>query len=176
MNGLNQPWLRRAQLANDRDPHERRVAIGDRLCDGGRFGQKAGRGYYLYTDGNPKGVQDPEVIALIRAERERKGITARGFKPEEIQRRCLAAMANEGARLLREGVAIRPSDIDTVMIHGFGFPRWRGGPMMAADLAGLLTIQRDLHLFEQEEPEFWAPDAIFAELIKTGRGFESLNG
>lgn len=175
MAGLDISWARRKRLAETRDPAERYVAIGDRLCEAGRLGQKAGRGYYLYVDGAREGTQDPEVIALIRTERERKGISPRGFKPDEIQRRCLAAMVNEGARLLREGVATRPSDIDTVMMHGYGFPRWRGGPMMAADLVGLLKVKSDLDLFAREEPRFWAPEPIFDGLIKNGQGFDSLN-
>ena len=174
--GLDISWARRKRLAATRDPAERYVAIADRLCEAGRFGQKAGRGYYLYVDGDRKGTHDPEVIAMIRAERERKGIAPRGFKAEEIQRRCLAAMVNEGAKLLHEGVATRPSDIDTVMVHGYGFPRWRGGPMMAADLLGLLRVKSDLEAFARDEPEFWTPEPIFGELIKNGQGFASLNG
>lgn len=173
--GLDTSWARRRRLAPTRNRQERYVAIGDILCEAGRFGQKAGKGYYLYEEGSREASQDSEVIAIIRAERERKGLTARGFKPEEIQRRCLAAMANEGARLLREGIATRPSDIDTVMIHGYGFPRWRGGPMMAADITGLLRIKRDLEGFAREDAGFWAPEPVFDELIKNGRGFASLN-
>ncbi|WP_372887280.1 3-hydroxyacyl-CoA dehydrogenase family protein, partial [Shimia sp.] len=152
------------------------VGIAGRLCAAGRFGRRVGKGYYLYEKGAEQGRADPEVIALIRAERERLGITARRFNPEEIQRRCLLAMVNQGARLLRQGVARCPSDIDAVMLHGYGFPRWRGGPMMAADLSGLLHLKNDLAVFAGEEAEFWTPDPVFDELIKNGETFDSLNG
>ncbi|WP_299354682.1 3-hydroxyacyl-CoA dehydrogenase NAD-binding domain-containing protein [uncultured Shimia sp.] len=173
--GLAPSWEQRKRQAETRDPAARYVAIGDRLCEAGRLGRASGRGYYLYSETAPDGVQDPDVVALIRAERESKGFSARGFKPEEIQRRCLAAMANEGARLLRAEMADRPSDIDAVMVHGFGFPRWRGGPMMAADLVGLLPLRRDLDSFTPDAPEFWTADPIFSEFIKNGQGFASLN-
>ena len=173
--GLEASWERRKRDAERRDPADRYVAIGDLLCEAGRFGQKAGRGYYRYEDADREGAHDPEVIALVRSERERKGIAPRGFKPDEIQRRCLVAMVNEGARLLSEGIATRPLEIDAVMFRDHGFPRWRGGPMMAADLTGLLKIKSDLESFARDEPRFWAPEPIFHELIKNGQGFDCLN-
>lgn len=154
----------------------RAPGIIDRLCDAGHLGHKVGRGFYLYLDGGRAGTQDPDVIALIRAERESRRVTPRGFSASEIQRRCLAAMANEGARILREGNALRPSDIDTVMIHGCGFPRWRGGPMMAADLAGLLRVRRDVEKLARDDSALRDPEPLFDELIKNGLGFSSLNG
>ncbi len=175
MEGLQADWERRKRQASSGDSNMRAVAIADRLCEACRFGRRSGKGYYLYEDASKQARPDPEVIALIRAERERNGLTARGFKPEEIQRRCLLAMVNQGARLLREGIAMRPSDIDTVMLHGYGFPRWRGGPMMAADLTGLLHLKNDLEIYTREDPEFWKPDPIFDELIKNGQGFSNLN-
>lgn len=168
--GLDVGWARQRPQAG-----ARAVEIRDRLWEAGRFGQASGRGYYLYADGDRVGTHDPEVIALIRAERERKGVLPRGVKPQEIQHRCLAAMVNEGARLLREGIAPRPSDIDAVMFRDQGFPRWRGGPMKAADLRGVLKVKTDLETFARDEPQFWVPDPIFYDLIKNGRDFASLN-
>lgn len=173
--GLDLGWARRKRLSLRRDPARRYVAIGDRLCEAGRFGQKAGKGYYLYPEGGGKGVEDPEVLALIAAERQAKGLVARKVGAEEIRRRALAAMANEGARLLDEGIARCPSDIDVVMLAGGGFPRWRGGPMMAADQAGLLVIRNDLRDFAREEDAFWRPAVIWDELIKNGLAFADLN-
>ncbi|MCW8844138.1 MAG: 3-hydroxyacyl-CoA dehydrogenase NAD-binding domain-containing protein [Rhodobacteraceae bacterium] len=174
--GLQEEWaLRRALGAQG--PHAgRQVTIVDRLCEAGRFGKAAGRGYYLYDAQSPKGRPDPQVVALIRQEREAKGISARRFTPEDIQRHCLAAMVNEGARLLRIGHARCPSDIDVVMVHNYGFPRWRGGPMKAADIAGIRTVQRDIERFAPQDGVFWSAEPVFDTLFKAGVGFDSLNG
>lgn len=173
--GLDIAWAQRKRRAASRDPGARYVAIADKLCERGWFGQKTGRGYYRYPDGQRRGVEDEQVLRLVAAEREEKGIVPRQFRREEIQRRCLAAMANTGAKLIEEGIALRPSDIDVVMIHGYGFPRWRGGPMMAADLAGLLAVQNDLTSFAPDDPGLWTPAPLFGELIRNGQGFGSLN-
>lgn len=128
--GLEIAWSRRKRQAETRDPGERYVDIADRLCEAGRFGQKAGRGWYAYSDG--KRVVDPEVTGLIEASRRAKGIVPRAFSDDEIMFRLLAAMAAEGKALLDEGIAARSSDIDLVMINGYGFPAHKGGPMYVA--------------------------------------------
>ncbi len=174
--GLDISWARRKRLAATRNPAHRYVAIGDHLCERGWLGQKTGRGYYLYEAGSRVGTEDPEVLEIIAKERAAKGISPRDFSAEEIQARCLGAMANEGARLLEEGVALRPSDIDVVLLFGYGFPRWRGGPMMAADLRGLVTVESELKSWIKEAPEFWTPAPLWDELIKNGRHFSDLNG
>ncbi|WP_243612039.1 3-hydroxyacyl-CoA dehydrogenase NAD-binding domain-containing protein [Shimia aestuarii] len=173
--GLREDWALRRTMAERGAPEGRQVAILDRLCEAGRFGKAAGKGYYIYDSESPHGRRDPEVIALIRAERESKGIQAQGISADEIQRRCLAAMVNEGARLLRLGVARCPSDIDVVMVHGYGFPRWRGGPMKAADLIGPRIIQRDIESFAAQDGVFWSPEPVFDSLFKAGQGFDALN-
>lgn len=128
--GLEIAWARRKRQAATRDPAERYVEIADRLCEAGRFGQKAGRGWYAYPDG--KRTVDPEVTALIEAARARKGITPRRIEAEEIVSRLLGAMAAEGDGLLANKIAQRASDIDLVLINGYGFPAHKGGPMFAA--------------------------------------------
>jgi 3-hydroxyacyl-CoA dehydrogenase len=128
--GLEIAWARRKRQAATRDPSERYVEIADRLCEAGRFGQKAGRGWYAYPEG--KRTVDPEVTALIEAARAKKGIVPRTIEAEEIVSRLLAAMAAEGDRLLAGKIAQRASDIDLVMINGYGFPAHKGGPMFAA--------------------------------------------
>ncbi|TWF58514.1 3-hydroxyacyl-CoA dehydrogenase NAD-binding domain-containing protein [Neorhizobium alkalisoli] len=130
MAGLEIAWARRKRQAATRDPSDRYVEIADRLCKAGRFGQKAGRGWYVYPEG--KRVVDPDVTAIIETARAKKGITPRSFSQAEILERLLAAMAAEGQRLLAEGIAARASDIDLVMINGYGFPAHKGGPMFAA--------------------------------------------
>ncbi len=128
--GLEIAWARRKRQAATRDPDERYVEIADRLCEAGRFGQKAGRGWYAYPDG--KRTVDPEVTALIEAARTKKSIVARRIEAEEIVARLLGAMAAEGDRLLAAKIAQRASDIDLVLINGYGFPAHKGGPMFAA--------------------------------------------
>ncbi|MEO5325614.1 3-hydroxyacyl-CoA dehydrogenase NAD-binding domain-containing protein [Mesorhizobium sp. CC13] len=131
MAGLEIAWARRKRQAATRDPNARYVEIADKLCEAGRFGRKTGKGWYDYSSGE-KAV-DPEVAALIAEARTAKGIVPRGFTPEEIVRRLLRAMAEEGKALLDEGIAARSSDIDLVMINGYGFPAHKGGPMFAAE-------------------------------------------
>lgn len=132
MAGLDISWARRKRNAATRDPSERYVAIADRLCEAGRFGQKAGRGYYLYEDG--RRTVDPEVTALIEAASREAGVTRRAFTADEIVARVLDGIVREGRTILDEGIALRASDIDLVLINGYGFPAWRGGPMFGAGM------------------------------------------
>jgi 3-hydroxyacyl-CoA dehydrogenase len=129
--GLEIAWARRKRQAATRDPKVRYVDIADHLCEAGRLGLKAGRGWYRYRDG--KREVDPEVTALIEQRRAAKGLTVRSISDDEIRQRLLGAMAAEGAALLAEGIAARASDIDLVMINGYGFPAHKGGPMFAAE-------------------------------------------
>ncbi|MEJ6782882.1 3-hydroxyacyl-CoA dehydrogenase NAD-binding domain-containing protein [Aminobacter sp. Piv2-1] len=131
MAGLEIAWARRKRQAATRDPKARYVEIADRLCEAGRFGRKSGRGWYDYSSGE-KAV-DPDVTAVIEAARLAKGIVPRSFTADEIVGRLLRAMADEGKALLDEGIATRSSDIDLVMINGYGFPAHKGGPMFAAE-------------------------------------------
>ena len=130
LTGLEIAWARRKRQAATRDPKARYFDIADKLCEAGRFGQKSGRGWYLYRDG--KRTIDPEVTAMIEASRRAKGIVPREIPADEIRKRLLAAMAQEGSALLAEGIAARASDIDLVLINGYGFPAHKGGPMYAA--------------------------------------------
>ena len=130
MAGLEIAWARRKRQAATRNPAERYVVIPDRLCEAGRFGQKTGLGWYAYPDG--KRTVDPIVTDIIEAARAEKNITPKHFPAGEIVSRLLKAMTSEGEALLSEGVAARASDIDLVMINGYGFPASKGGPMFAA--------------------------------------------
>lgn len=129
--GLDISWAMRKRRAATRDPDERYVDIADTLCQAGRFGRKTGRGWYLYTDGKTP-IPDPEVEQIIAQSAEAAGITRRAFDSDEIITRILTAMQREGQEILNENIAERASDIDVVMINGYGFPRWRGGPMYMA--------------------------------------------
>jgi 3-hydroxyacyl-CoA dehydrogenase len=128
MAGLDISWAMRKRQATTRDPDLRYVEIGDKLCEMARYGRKTGRGYYLYEDGK-SGVPDPDVEALILSESNRKGISRRAIKGDEIMERVLRAMHAEAGKILAEGVARHADDIDVVMVNAYGFPRWRGGPM-----------------------------------------------
>ncbi len=168
-------WATRKRRAATRDPKARYVQIGDRICERGWFGQKTGRGYYLYPKGARVGEPDNEVLAIIDAERERAGITPRTFTNEEIMRRYMAAMINEGANVVREGIALRPLDVDVTFLYGYGFPRFRGGPMKYADMVGLDKILADLREFAKEDPLFWRVSPLIEELVAKGANFDSLN-
>ena len=115
------------------------AAIADALCEAGRFGQKAGRGYFVY-DGRTASP-DPAVDAIIAGESERRGIARRSIPEAEIIERLIYPMINEGARILEEGIADRPGDIDAIWLHGYNWPAWRGGPMFYADLIGLARVR-----------------------------------
>ncbi|MDA8452000.1 3-hydroxyacyl-CoA dehydrogenase NAD-binding domain-containing protein [Acidovorax sp. NCPPB 3859] len=168
-------WATRKRRAATRDPKARYVEIADRICERGWFGQKTGRGFYLYPEGARTGQPDPEVLAIVDAERAKKGVVPRSFTPEEIMRRYMAAMVNEGAKVVEEGIALRPLDVDVTFLSGYGFPRFRGGPMHYADTVGLPKILADIREFAQEDPLFWKPAPLLEKLVAEGRDFGSLN-
>jgi 3-hydroxyacyl-CoA dehydrogenase len=147
MSGLDIAWRMRQSLAATRDPLARYVHIPDRLCEAGRFGQKAGAGYYRYeAPGGPRQA-DPVVDQVIDEARAAKGILPRSISEQEITRRALLSMVNEAALLLQEGVAQRASDIDVVMVSGYGFPKWEGGPVFWARDRGADELAKDLDWF-----------------------------
>lgn len=161
-------WATRKRRAALRDPAERYVRIADLVCERGWFGRKTGRGFYRYPEGAPRGEPDEEVLALVTEERASKGIVPRDFTKEEIVRRIVCTMVNEGARAVDDGTARRPSDVDVVMVNGYGFPRFRGGPMKAADLAGLPQILDDLLRFAVDDPAAFTPAGLIEERVAAG--------
>jgi 3-hydroxyacyl-CoA dehydrogenase len=130
--GLDIGWATRKRQAASRDPDARYSRIADRICELGRFGQKTGAGWYRYEEGSRTGKPDPVVESIILEESERLGIARRAFDAPEIMQRILSAMQAEARAVLEEGIAIKPSDIDVVLVHGYGFPRHQGGPMFKA--------------------------------------------
>jgi len=165
--GLNAPGLRTAQ-----------AGISTVLYRMGREGRGAQRGWYQYSQEHPFGAADADTRNIVRAviEEDPKPVSNVGVRDVDIEKTCLAAMANAGARLLRIGVASKPSDIDVAMIHGFGFPRWLGGPMQAADDHGLIDLRNHVRKLAEQGDAFWKPEPLFDTLIKNGRGFGALNG
>lgn len=168
-------WAARQRRAATRDARLRYVAIADRLCERGWFGQKTGRGFYRYPEGSRTGQPDPDVLAIVEAERAHMGITPRHFDADAIIARCLAAIVNEGAKVVGEGIALRPLDVDVTLVAGYGFPRHRGGPMHWADMVGLDRVLADVRRFAQDDPWFWQPAPLLEQLVAQGRNFASLN-
>lgn len=151
------------------------AAVADALCEAGRFGQKTGKGYYLYPEGARAGQRDPEVEALIARISAEKGVTRRSFTAEEIVARLMDPMVNEGARILEEGIAARPGDIDIVWLNGYNWPAWRGGPMHWADTVGLATIVKRLEAQAAESGDAsLEPAPLLRRLAAEGKGFADL--
>ncbi|KUJ80321.1 3-hydroxyacyl-CoA dehydrogenase [Ruegeria marisrubri] len=174
--GLDIGWaVRKRKRAEGLDPRARDSNYADKLCEAGHFGQKTGKGYYIYEAGKRGGVPNPEVMPLIEAERAEKGITPREFTDEEIVRRYMASMVNEAARVVGEGIARRPLDVDVTLIYGYGFPRYRGGPMKWADLQGLPGLLADIKEWAKEDDYFWQPAPLLEQLVAEGRCFDDLN-
>jgi 3-hydroxyacyl-CoA dehydrogenase len=160
----------RWKLLSDR---EHKANIVDQLYALGRYGQKTGAGYYTYDD-KRKATPDPATEELILKHSAARGITRRTIDDTEIRERLIYAMINEGAKILEEGVAARPYDIDVVWMTGFGFPTYLGGPMFYADEIGLKTVYEALLKYsEQVGAEFFAPSPLLKKLALEGKGFYS---
>jgi 3-hydroxyacyl-CoA dehydrogenase len=158
------------------NPDVRYSKIADRLCELGRFGQKTGAGWYRYEPGKRDPIPDPEVEKIVADHRKEMGLTPRAISDPEIVERCMFALANEGARILEEGIAQRASDIDLVYLTGYGFPRARGGPMFYADTVGLAEVVKRMQAFAANphgDPAFWQPAPLLARLAKEGKTFNA---
>jgi 3-hydroxyacyl-CoA dehydrogenase len=152
-----------------------KAAVSDALCEAGRFGQKTGKGYFRYEPGSRAPIPDPEVTSLVKAKATALGIRQRQVDGDEIIERMLYPMINEAARILDEGIALRPSDVDVVWAFGYGWPAWRGGPMHYADTVGLGRIaERLTHYAAQIGDPSLAPAPLLARLAKDGKSFASL--
>ena len=173
MAGLDVDWADRKRKAATRDPRERVVPVFEQICEKGRFGQKTARGFYIYRD--RQRLPDPEVTALVEAASAARGITRRKVTPEEIQQRVHAATVNEGVNVLADGIAARPSDIDVVLVHGYGYPAWRGGPMHEADEIGLREILHRVEALHEASGLGWEPAPLLVEMAATGKKFADLN-
>ncbi|HYL90708.1 MAG TPA: 3-hydroxyacyl-CoA dehydrogenase NAD-binding domain-containing protein [Burkholderiales bacterium] len=146
--------------------------FADRIAEKGWFGQKTGRGWYRYEPGNRKPIPDAEVDQMLAAYRKEMGFKTRPIADDEIIERCIYALANEGAHILEEGIALRASDIDMVYLTGYGFPPYRGGPMFYADTVGLAKVLAAIERFQKGyHGEQWKPAALLVKLAKEGRRF-----
>ncbi|MFS4581774.1 3-hydroxyacyl-CoA dehydrogenase NAD-binding domain-containing protein [Phaeobacter sp. C3_T13_0] len=142
MSGLDIAWAMRKRKASERSPEARYVTIPDSLCEAGRLGRKTGKGWYDYSNKTPE--PDPVVEAIIAEARTEAGIAPQTYDTETIQRQLLAAMINEAALLLSEGIAKHPSDVDVTLTNGYGFPRWRGGPIYWAATQDRAKVRADI--------------------------------
>jgi 3-hydroxyacyl-CoA dehydrogenase len=148
--------------------------FADKVCELGRYGQKTGKGFYRYEPGNRKPQPDPEVDALLEAYRKEHGLKARQISDEEIVERCIYALANEGARILEEGIALRASDVDMVYLTGYGFPAHRGGPMFYADSVGLARVVAAIEGFQKGyNGNQWQPAPLLVKLAREGKRFNA---
>ncbi len=147
----------------------------DKICERGRFGQKTGKGLYLYPDGRTATV-DPEIDALIVGHSADIGLQRRAIDDAEIVSRCVLAMANEGARIVGEGIAYRPVDVDIIYLNGYGFPAERGGPLFHADRIGLPQLLETIRGYAAGRHGWaWEPAPLLVELAESGKRFEDLN-
>ncbi|MCH9783932.1 MAG: enoyl-CoA hydratase/isomerase family protein [Gammaproteobacteria bacterium] len=146
----------------------------DDLVEQGRLGQKTQAGVFDYKEGDRTPVPSSEVDALIAKFREENGIQSRDISDQEILERCMYIMVNEGAKILEEGIAARPLDVDVIWIYGYGFPVYRGGVLFWADSVGLKTIYDKVSQIHQETgSDTWKPAALLEKLAKEGKGFYS---
>ncbi|MBN8907816.1 MAG: 3-hydroxyacyl-CoA dehydrogenase, partial [Rhodospirillales bacterium] len=149
------------------NPNYRKLPIADKLVEMGRYGQKTGAGWYRYEKGDRTPHPDPEVAAIIKQVAAEMGVPQRQFTDEEILRRLLFSSVNEACRILEEGKAYRASDVDVMWLHGFGFPRYRGGLMFWADGIGVRNVYNQIAAWHQQYGERWAPSKLLRDLAET---------
>jgi 3-hydroxyacyl-CoA dehydrogenase len=169
--GLDIGWAGRKRAAATRPKHLRYSRVADRICELGRFGQKTGAGWYRYEAGGRTPLPDPVVDGIIAECAAEAGIARRAIADAEIVERTMFALANEGAKILAEGIALRASDIDLVYVNGYGYPAWRGGPMWHADTVGLGVVAARVERFHAEHGEWWTPAPLLRELAAAGKRF-----
>jgi 3-hydroxyacyl-CoA dehydrogenase len=146
----------------------------DRLYELGRYGQKTNAGWYRYEPGSRVPVPDPLIDQLATEAAAQRGVIRRSIPDEEIIARVTTALANEGARVIEEGYATRPGDIDVIYAYGYGFPRYRGGPMYYADTIGLATVLQRVEEYRARLGDHWTPAPLLQKLVAAGSGFSDI--
>ena len=171
MAGLDIGWEIRKRRYIER-PNFLYSKVGDKVAELGRFGQKTGKGWYLYEAGNRKPIPDPLVDTIVADYRKANNIPTRSISDEEIVERLIYSLVNEAAYILEEGIALRASDIDMVYLTGYGFPPYRGGPMFYADTVGLPKVLAAIEGFQKGYMgEVWKPAPLLVKLAKDGKKF-----
>ncbi len=170
--GLDIGYKAREGLSEEEKGHPKYYKAADTLVEAGRLGQKSGKGYYKYDSETRARLEDPEALAIIKKVADELGIAQRQISAEEIVERCIYGLVNEGARVLAEGIAQRPSDIDVVYLFGYAFPVAKGGPMFYADLVGLKKVYERVCEFEKQAGDgTWDPAPLLKELADSGKSF-----
>jgi len=171
MAGLDIGWEIRKRRYIER-PNFLYSKVGDKVAELGRYGQKTGKGWYLYEAGNRKPIPDPLVDTIVADYRKANNIPTRSISDEEIVERLIYSLVNEAAYILEEGIALRASDIDMVYLTGYGFPPYRGGPMFYADTVGLPKVLAAIEGFQKGYMgEVWKPAPLLVKLAKDGKKF-----
>jgi 3-hydroxyacyl-CoA dehydrogenase len=173
--GLDVGYLVRQHRRKTKPSNDRYSFIGDKIVEMGRHGQKNRKGWYLYEEGSRKPEPDPEIEKLILGTSEELGITRREVTDQETLERCMYPLINEGAKILGEGIAIRPSDIDLVWVYGYGFPIGKGGPMFYADQVGVKQVYDVMMKLFEQEGEMLRPAPLLEELAQSGKSFSDLD-
>ncbi|MBA84322.1 3-hydroxyacyl-CoA dehydrogenase NAD-binding domain-containing protein [Thalassobius sp. S69A] len=172
--GLDIGWANRKRTADTRDPADRYGGdVADRICENGWFGRKTGQGYYIYGNGAP--IPNPEVAKIIDGVRAEKGITPQTFSDQDIVDRYMTAMIVEATRVVEDGTAKRPLDVDMVFLFGYGFPRHRGGPLHYADTIGAAELVRRITEYAKEDSRYWQVPALLQKMADDGTTFADLN-
>jgi len=173
MAGLDVGWRNRKAKMDVLTPREKKCNILDKICEMGRFGQKTGSGFYKY-DEKRNATPDPFIEELIIKHSQEVGIKRRTITDQEIIERAIYSMINEGAKILEEGIAARPLDIDVVWLYGYGFPIYLGGPMFYANTVGLKKVYDAILKYkDMVGAEYWTPSPLLEKLAKEGKGFYS---
>nr|XP_057937731.1 peroxisomal bifunctional enzyme [Doryrhamphus excisus] len=149
--------------------HRRYSPLGDLLCAQQRFGQKTGLGWYKY-DNSHEASSDPWVKHFLEDYRCQHGLASRRIDHQEVLERCLYSLINEGFRILEEGIASRPEDIDVIYVFGYGWPKHRGGPMFYASMVGLDKVLERLEHYHRVHPDvpYLQPCGLLRRLVASG--------
>ena len=170
--GLDIGWRNRKSRAHLRQPGVRDCNLLDKVCELGRYGQKTNAGWYRYDAGSRVPLPDPVIERLIVDHSTEHGMVRRQISDQEILERCLYSMINEAAKILQEGVAARAIDVDMVWLHGYGFPRYRGGPLFYADEVGINHVLDAILKYRvQFGADFWTPAPLLEEMAAAGKAF-----